>query len=389
MKLVEVNDKKSTQEFLMLPVRLYKESEYWIRPLDKDVHAVFDPAKNKSFRHGECIRWILQGEGGKTIGRVAAFYNKKSLNKDNDQPTGGMGFFECEDDKEAAFMLFDACKKWLETKGVEAMDGPINFGERDRWWGLLVDGFDYEPNYTCNYHHPYYQQLFEEYGFQLYFRQFTYARKVLDPLSPKLSRKAAIVAQDKSYTFEHIRLKNLAKYSEDFREIYNKAWAAHPGVPKMSSLQANSIITQLKPIMNEKILWFGYYDNQPIAFFLILPEVNQIFKHVNGKLDLIGKLKFLYHKWRKTTKKIIGIVFGVVPEFQGKGVDGAIIMEMRKVVQDDYPIYEDFEMNWIGDFNPKMLNVVEQVGGFVSKTHITYRYLFDRTKPFKRMPIKE
>ena len=84
---------------------------------------------------------------------------------------------------------------------------------------------------------------------------------------------------------------------------------------------------------------------------------------------------------------MFGLVFGIVPAHQGKGVEGALIMAARQMVQDDYHRYEDFEMNWIGDFNPKMLRVAEQVGGYIAKTHVTYRKLFDESKPFKRHPM--
>lgn len=386
MQLLEVTDKKTANEFIKLPLRLYKNEKSWIRPLDKDIENVFDPQKNKFFRHGECIRWILKDSEGKTVGRVAAFINQKTVKRGNDQPTGGMGFFECINDKNAAFILFDACKQWLEAKDMEAMDGPINFGDRDKWWGLLVKGHEIEPNYCANYNFPYYRDLFEAYGFKNYFEQYTYGRKTRDPLSPKLAEKAERIGQNPDYTFEHMRLKNLKRYIEEFRTIYNEAWGSHAGVAKMSSLQAKNVIYQLKPIIDEKIVWFGYYKGEPIAFFIMIPEVNQIFKYVNGKMDLIGKLKFLWHKWRKSCNKTFGLVFGIVPDHQGKGVEGAIIMAARKMVQDDYHRYEDYEMNWIGDFNPKMIKVAEQVGGDRVKIHITYRKLFDESKPFKRAP---
>ncbi len=387
MQLVEVTDPKRAKEFVKFPVELYKNEESWIRPLDKDIEGVFHSKTNKTLRHGECIRWILKDESGKTIGRVAAFINKKTVNKNNDQPTGGMGFFDCIDDQKAAFMLFNACKSWLTERGMEAMDGPVNFGDRDKWWGLLVDGYDKEPNYTCNYNFPYYQKFFEDYGFKLYFKQLTYARITRDPLSPKLKEKADKVAADPRYSFRHMKLKELDKYTEYFREAYNLAWGGHKGVAQLSSLQAKAIMKQLKPLIDEKIMWFGFYDEKPIAIFIMLPEVNQIFKYVNGKMDLIGKLKFMYHKWSKSCNKMIGLVFGVVPAHQGKGVDGAIIEAARVMVQDDYHRYKYLEMNWIGDFNPKMINVVEQVGGYVSKVHHTYRLLFDPTKEFHRHPI--
>lgn len=389
MQILEVNDKKTAKEFLLLPVKLYKNEHNWIRPLDKDINGVFDPKVNKFFRNGECVRWILKDAAGKVIGRIAAFINKKTVNKDNDQPTGGVGFFECIDDQEAANLLFDAGKKWLEERDIEAMDGPINFGDRDTWWGLLIDGFDRPPNYQCNYNPPYYKTLFQNYGFEVYFKQFTFGRPVMDPLSDRLYEKAEVAKKNADYTFRHIEKKHLKKYAEDFRTVYNDAWARHPGVAEMSSLQANAIIKKMKPIMDEKIMWFGYHNDQPVGFYINIPELNQVFKHVNGKLNLIGKLKFLYHKLMKTNKKMIGLVFGISPKHQGKGVDGALIMAIRDVIQETYTRYEQLEMNWIGDFNPKMIKVVEQVGGDVVKTHHTYRYLFDRTKEFKRMPIKK
>ncbi|MCG8309999.1 MAG: hypothetical protein MI975_21565 [Cytophagales bacterium] len=387
MKLIEVKDKQAAREFLMLPVHLYKNEKHWIRPLDKDINNVFDRGKNKYFRNGKLIRWILKREDGKTIGRVAAFINKKTVNKDNDQPTGGMGFFECVNDKGAAFKLFDACKEWLQKEGMEAMDGPINFGDRDKWWGLLVKGFELDPNYNCNYSFPYYQQLFEEYGFKTYFEQITFVRKVMDPLNPRLKEKADRIFRNPKYSFRHMRLKEIDTYTEYFRDIYNAAWASHKGVPQLSMQLAKHLMKQMKPIIDEKIMWFGFYEEKPIAFFIMLPEVNQIFKHVNGKMDLIGKLKFAWHQWRKTNKKMFGMVFGIVPDHQGKGVEGAIIETVRLRVQGDYQRYKDFEMNWIGDFNARMIHVAEQVGGDRGKIHKTYRYLFDRSKPFKRMPI--
>lgn len=387
MKIIEVNTPALAKEFLLLPVKLYRNEPNWIRPLDKDVESVFDPEKNKTFRHGQSIRWILQDEKQETIGRVAAFVNEKTVHKDNDQPTGGMGFFECINDKDAAFVLFDTCKEWLTSKGMEAMDGPINFGSRDRWWGLLIEGFDKEPNYQCNYNFPYYKDFFEAYGFKVYFYQLTYARKVMDPPSERLSYKANLLARDPDYEFRHLRKSELGQLHEYLLKVYNRAWAKYLGNPELTSAQAKILVAQMRPILDEKLLYFGFYKGEPVSFFLSLPEINQIFKYVNGKLDLIGKLKFLWHSWRKTNKKAFGILFGVVPEHQGKGLDGAMVIAAREVLQVKYKRYEEYEMNWIGDFNPKMINVVEQVGAYVAKKHATYRKLFDETQPFKRARI--
>ncbi|GAB3268219.1 hypothetical protein GCM10027347_37560 [Larkinella harenae] len=392
MQLIEVGANPAYQkEFIKLPVRLYRNNPYWIRPLDKDIEDVFNPAKNKLFQHGECIRWLLFDDQKQTIGRIAAFINADTANRNNDQPTGGLGFFECIDNQQAAFTLFDTAKAWLKSKGMEAMDGPINFGERDRWWGLLVSGFDKEPTYGMPYTHSYYVPFFENYGFQNYFRQFTYLLpmredKVRHLLHPSVFERSMRALNDPTYDFRHITKAELDKYADDFRYIYNKAWARHLSVGEMSAEQSRRLMLRMKPVLEEELIWFGYHKEEPISFFIMLPELNQIFKHVNGKLDLIGKLKFLYHKLMKTNKKAFGVIFGIIPEYQGRGIESAIALAFTRVAWRPNYQYEELELNWVGDFNPKMIRFAKMLGGVVHKEHVTYRYLFDRTKEFKRHP---
>jgi GNAT superfamily N-acetyltransferase len=385
-RIIEVNSKSSRDQFIKLPAKLYRNDPNWIRPLNKDIEEVFDPSKNKSFRHGDCQRWILVDQTGNTVGRVAAFYDKKTAHN-NDQPTGGMGFFECVNQVEAAHALFDTCKEWLAGKGLEAMDGPVNFGDRDRWWGLLVDGF-YPANYCMPYNPPYYQELFESYGFRNYFNQYTYHRYInKDGLHHEILEKAERIARNPSYVIRTLDKRQTEKFSSDFCTIYNKGWARFTGVKPITQAHARGLFKSIKPIMDEDLLWFAYHDGEPVAFFLMLPEINQIVRHLNGKFDTLAKLKFLYHKWKKTCTKAFGVIFGIVPEHQGKGLEGALVMAFAGVAWKPGFQYKELELNWIGDFNPSMMKVAEQIGASIRKTHVTYRYLFDPTREFKRAPF--
>lgn len=388
MIITEVKTSQQAKKFIRFSVDLYHKEKAWIRPIDKEIEAIFDENENKTFLNGACKRWILE-DNNKVIGRIAAFIDYNTATKENKQATGGIGFFECINKQEAANLLFDCSKNWLKENDMEAMDGPINFGDRDKWWGLLTKGFDKEPNYQSNYNFSYYQELFENYGFKNYFDQYTFFRKILDPVHPRLFYKADIIKKDPDYTFEHFNLKKIEKHTNDLIEIYNKAWVDHGGVSKMTKEKGEAIINQLKPIIVEKIIWLGYYKDKPIAFYFNIPDVNQILKHVNGKLDTIGKLKFLWHQRFNHNQKMLGVIFGVIPEHQGKGVDGAIInasLESLYEVSKKYPI---LEIKGIGDFNRKMILVIKQVGGNITKVHTTYRYLFDRNLPFERMKAIE
>jgi len=140
MQIVEVLSKHDRREFLDFPKRLYKCDPFWVCQLDSALESVFDPAKNFTFRHGEADRWILKDDNGHTIGRVAAFIDRVR-SAANSQPTGGLGYFEVIENRDAAFLLFDTAREWLAKLGMEAMDGPVNFGENDNNWGLLVEGF--------------------------------------------------------------------------------------------------------------------------------------------------------------------------------------------------------------------------------------------------------
>lgn len=387
MQIHLVNDEASTRLFIELPLAIYKNDPNWIRPLDKDVEDVFDPKKNKAFRFGKAVRWILKDDAGQPAGRIAAFVNDKYKNKGDDIKVGGIGFFECINNQEAANQLLDTAKEWLQQNGMEAMDGPINFGERDRWWGLVTRGFQ-EPLYCMNYNPPYYVTLFEEYGFRLFFEQVCFDMDPKSPLSAKMWERHNKVASDPGFSSGHIDKKQLTKYAADFATVYNKAWAGHGGMKQMSPEQVLLLFKKMKPVMDEKIVRFAYYKNEAIAIFINLPDLNQWFKYLDGKFGLLQKLRFLWLKQFKPNKKFSGLVFGVVPEWQGKGVDAYIIGETAKWVQSDASPYTEYEMQWIGDFNPKMLNIATSLGDVSrSRNLCTYRYLFDRQKEFKRHPI--
>lgn len=386
MQLQQVTSKKDARDFLMVNVLVNKGNPNYIRPLDTDVEAVFDPEKNKAFRHGEAVRWILKDDDGNLIGRVAAFVNKKYRTKGDEVPVGGMGFFDCINNQDAADMLFDVAKHWLRQKGMDAMDGPINFGERDRWWGLVVQGFQ-SPLYCMNYNPPYYQQLFENYGFKPFFYQVCIGRNAKLPLTEKLLSRHAQYAGNPDFKAVHINKDRLEKFAEDFTIVYNKAWAGHGGLKEMRKDQAIHFFKKMKPVMDERIAWYTYYKDEPIAVFINLPDLNQWFKYLDGKFGWLEKLKFLWYRKTKPCKRFLGIIFGIVPEFQGKGIDAYMIVESAKIIQPKTE-YEDYEMQWIGDFNPKMINVAESIGDtFRSRMLVTYRYLFDRTREFKRHPI--
>ncbi len=380
-KIVEVSTAQAAHLFIQWPKSFYKDEPNYVAPLDDMVEAIFDPSRNAYFQHGSCQRWLLY-QHDQLVGRVAAFVNEKKA-RITDIVSGGMGFFDCINNQEAANLLFDTCKNWLIERGMEAMDGPINFGENDNFWGLLTDGFQ-PPSFGMNYHKPYYQALFENYGFKIYYEQVTnvlHFKK--NGLPDRFFKIADWVLSKPANQFKSLDLNHLDQFIDDFVYVYNLAWAHHQGFSPMNKANLKKQFLSMKPILIPEFVWFAYVDHEPAGFMAMIPDVNQILKHVNGKLGWVGKLKFAWYRWRKAMTRTRIIVMGINPKYQKLGLESGMI----KKCYDEfikYPQFEDVELSWVGDFNPKMEALHQAAGATFYKRHITYKYPFNPNREFEK-----
>jgi hypothetical protein len=388
MEIIEVKTKHDRSEFLAFPKKLYRNDPFWVCQLDSTLESVFDHNKNQSFRHGKAIRWILKDEKGNTIGRIAAFIDDMR-SAANNQATGGIGYFEVVENIDAAFALFNAAREWLSARRIEAMDGPINFGENDNNWGLLVDGFT-QPGIGMPYNKKYYRQFFEEFGFRTYFEQYSYHKEVRNSAGEivrfpdRMMKIADWLSKRPGYTFRHFEFRNKDKFVNDIVEIYNSTWSLFkedftPLDPKF----LNESLENVKSIIDEKLIWFAYHNDKPISFFVLFPDVNQILKHFNGKLHLFNIIRFVYYKLTHEMTRMRAVVGGVHPSYQNSGIESAIFLQLYHVFIEK-PWFRELELSWVGDYNPRMIAIYEALGAQLAKTHITYRFLINPTLKFVR-----
>lgn len=373
MEIIEVNNPILSRAFLQLPKTIYKNDPNWICPLDNDIESVFNPLKNNYFKWGKCSRWILKGENEQIIGRIAAFVNEKKAYK-YDHPTGGCGFFECIDNQAAADILFDTAKHWLQAQGMKAMEGPINFGENDMWWGLLVEGF-VQPYYGMNYHPPYYKRLFERYGFEPVYEQISNRIEVNKPFPERFTKIAEWVIKKPGYSFRHLDKTQFDKFARDFIEVYNDAWKDFENFTPMTYETIRETFDKMKVIMDERLIWFSYVNEEPASLIVIVPDTNEFIYNLNGKLNLLGKLKFIVNKYNRKNKRMRAVVMGTKQKYQKHGLESAMFIKLKEYV---LPLnqYKELELSWVGDFNTKMLALHEATGATFSKKHITYRCVF-------------
>lgn len=388
MNIIEITSEKLKQQFLDVPKKLYSNDSNWTCHLDAEIEQIFNPLKNSFFNQGDACRWILTDEKNQTIGRIAAFYNLKKASKDSSGLlTGGIGFFECIHSQVAANLLFDTAKNWLGSKGIQAMDGPINFGENYVHWGLLVDGFMHQ-GYGMNYNFPYYKTLFENYGFHTYYEQYSYHVDLSKPFSVRQETFARFVMRKPNYRWEHLRLSNYKKYLTDLVEIYNAVWSDfHEDYTPITFDEFEKVFLDAKPLLREELIVFAYDGKKPIGMIICFPDFNQVFKRLgNGKLNVFNKLKLLYYSKYGITRAR-QLVSGVIPEYQKAGIIGPLFLKMTDACKKQG--IRELEMSWVGDYNETVNKMYKQMENATkAKTHVTYRYLFDRNQPFERFTNK-
>lgn len=380
MQVVAATGPTRRADFLDVPRRLYEGDPNWVGPLDMELKALFSAQHNPHFAEGEAQWWVAYDQKGQPIGRIAAFiYYPKA--RRYAVPTGGLGFFESIEDYTVAESLLATAQNWLAERGMQAMDAFINFGENDRFWGVLIEGFDSPPAYGMPYNKPYYADFLVRYGFELYFRQES--RELdLRKIPERIVRIAQRAAQKEGVTFSYPDLRHLRKYALDFMAIYNDAWQYHEHFVPLTEDRVVRLVASLRPALIEEMVYFAYVEGEPAGVILAIPDLYQIFRPWRGKPSLWQILGFL---WRKRNKyawyrrrgiltRARVMLMGVRPKYQRRGLESALAyLPVPPVVEMGIT---HAELSWVGDFNPAMLAVLEATQARLSKVHATFRYYF-------------
>jgi len=365
MTIREVSSAQDIREFHGVLDLVYAGDGDFIYPITADVEAVFDVNKNKSFQNGAARRWIALDAAGRTAGRIAAFYTVKPKSGKR----GGIGFFESINDPTVANALFDIAEAWLISELCLSIDAPINFGDRDSYWGLLISATT-PPSYRENYHPKYYQQWFTFRGYQLEIEQNTYDIVEKEFNYERFSKIAERVMSKPGYRFEFFRYAQLDKFAADFVSIYNQAWAFHDDFEPLQYEELHKRLKEIKPAMPEEFAIFAYDNDKPIGFFVAILEINQVLKDFKGSMGWWQKIQFMLNRGKISKAK--GIVFGIVPSHHNLGVETGLIIKFHQGNAIKRRM-ETMELAWVGDFNPKMISMLESLGAVKTKVHHTYR----------------
>lgn len=380
MQIIKVSSKNDWKLFHKIPHLIYGKDPNWICPLRSDVQNIFDPSFNKYLRTGLAEPFVLLDDQQQPVGRIAIIIDHARNEKQGTQ-AGGIGYFECVDNPDYAKMLFDHAEAALIQRQINIIDAPISLGERDRFWGLLDEGFGKEPYYQENYHPKYYRSFFEAAGFQKFEQILTLTTYRDDVPIDRFRKVSKRVLSRYDYKVVKLDLKKVDKFAADAATVYNEAFKHIAFFQPITGEQVLQMFETIKPIIDPKMICFTYFEGEPVGFGALAPEINEFFKGFKGK---VNKLKLMRFFWRFRTKKVKsmkGIAFGIHPDHQSKGVYAVMV---------DALFSPHFEKNYdkvciptIRGHNNAMVKTTTQLGAKPDRIHYTYRKILDPNIPFE------
>src|SRR2546423_1555194 len=359
--------------FIRLPWRIYRNEPLWVPPLVYERKRFLDRSKNPFFEHGEA-EYFLGWRDGEVVGRVTAQIDH-AYNEFHDNRWGMFGFFESEDDPEVAGALLDAAEAWLRERGRDRMVGPMDFTLNDES-GIVIEGFDVPPLVKNPYHPRYYQALVEGAGgFQKAQDLLMYNLEVRDheKVLPIIWELAEKVEPEHGITIRKMRKKDYIAELDRFLEIYNIAWSTNWGFFPIRRDEMVVAFKEMKPILDEDwLLACETAEGETVGVALTLPDINQVFKRMNGRVLPIGWLKFLWYRPRIDRVRV-GFL-GVRPEYQHTGIAAGMYAEYyREAARKPQ---DGGEAGWILESNEAMNRACEAMGGKIVKRYRVYERVF-------------
>ncbi|HEY6503258.1 MAG TPA: hypothetical protein VIZ28_04725 [Chitinophagaceae bacterium] len=356
MNIAEVNTPALIKQFLKLPSGIYKNNKYWTLQLGSDIEHVFDPGKNSMFINGNAKRWVVYNEWNMPAGRIAAFYNRAG-----DVCSGGFGFFECAENYDCTATLLETAFTWLKQQGCKTIEGSVNFGEKDRFWGILTSGFDTPGLYLDNYNHPYYADYFQQFGLQE--KDVIYTYKVAIDMIPakRLDRIAKRLEENEQVLFKPFCFAEIEKYANDMHKVYTHSFEEKNRLKHVSAEDIIQLIKTNKQALEENLIWMAYKNDQPVGLLAFIKDINQSLA--------------ISHMRNNNEINLKGFAFSVIPEFRNRGIEFGLFSSLFKTLMindNKYGLY----FSGINAKTTQMHSFMEALNATIFKVHKTFTLNF-------------
>jgi len=374
----KVSDRKQVELFHRVQHKLYEGNPYWSPGFRFETEAVFDPQKNELFQTGECERYLVF-RGQELCGRFAVMINPEKDEKYSPK-MGGVGFLEFVQEQEIADGIIEFAKNWFSKRNYSAFRLPVNFGENDTFWGLLIENFEDANAYGLQYHHPYYKEMLEAAGGEKHDDMFCYRRDFETPFSERLVRIKERVEQNDGVHIRPIDKKNLQRDAGYIREIYNQAWAKQEISSReeeftpLTEETVQTMIGKLKPVLIPELCPLVFVNGTPASFIVSIPDLNEFAAQTKGKIRWWQLPKLYFFK--NQAERVRTIALGTKPEYRRMGLEVLAFLKGIEWGRQKWPNVKRLEGGWISEKNWLMQRSVEAFGCQKYKTYRVYKWEF-------------
>ncbi|MEQ8791091.1 MAG: hypothetical protein RIC55_32820 [Pirellulaceae bacterium] len=353
--------------FVDLPWSIYRGHPNWAPPLKSDVRRILDVDAHPFWEFGE-RELFLARRGDEIVGRIAAIIDHRH-NERHQEQAGVFGFFECEDDREAASALFASAEQWLRDRGQKFVRGPYN-PSLNYEVGLLVEGHQHPATLMMPYQPPYYQRLIEACGFEKEKDLLAFLLTKSDRPSKRFDKMAERIRRQGLYT---VRSADIRRYNEEIaliKELYNSCWEGEWNFVPMTDGEVDEMARNLRRIVDPDLILFFYHGDQPVGICMVLPDMNPMLRRLNGRIGLLGPLKYLWH--RREICGLRGLIIGFKPDHLRKGLPLLAFDRLNQILRHS-PRYDYLELGWNLEDNRDINNFDAEMGAQQHKRIRIYR----------------
>ena len=366
IQVIELGNKKDLRKFIHFPFQLYQGSSYWVPPLVSDLYHDFNPKKHPFHQHSE-IQLFLAEKDGEIAGRLAVMNNRR-FNDHLGQKTAFFGFYDVVEDLETSQALFEAAFNWSRSRALDKIIGPRGLNTTDNT-GVLVEGFEQRAAMGLPYNHSYYDPFLKQAGFKKVVDHLSGYASGTDPMPERLLRIANRIKERRGFEVIHFQDKKSRKYwVPQVWEVFLEAFGNFENSCPPTQQEMDSTASNLISLADPRLIKLIQKDGKLIGFIFAYHDVTQAIQKIRGRLWPLGWLRLLQERKRTKWVNINGV--GVLPEYQGMGVNAILYTEIYKSVMDFG--FEHVDVVQVSEENFQSRSDMENMGIRWYKSHRAY-----------------
>lgn len=360
-------------DFLRAAHVVFEGDPAWVAPLDFEIKERLSPKKNPFFNRAEATLFTAWKDGA-LAGRISAQIDREHLRVWNDD-TGFFGFFDTIDDPEVARALVDAAEAWLKARGMKRMMGPFSLYVNEEV-GVLVDGFQDPPSLSMAHSRTWQGRLAEESGLTKEKDLFAWQYSADLQFS-----KRTLKAWEDTKKLPEVRLRSvdtsrMQEEVENIMAIYNDAWAGKWAMVPALPDEVKKVAQDMKLLIDEDIAFMAEIDGQAVGMCIMLPNLNEVIRDLDGKLFPFGWAKLLWRLKvkRPTTTRLMMLGIRGVARSNVKrygGLSAAMYVEVAK--RGMAKGYRLGELSWTREDDAPINLGIKSMGGRIYKTYRVYQ----------------